>query len=96
MTFTDHVRIVRFINAAREQRQWLSRALSSIDARSGNYASNQRAICGAIGELDKAIWKTMETAGMGMVRSRGMTVAPDGISALELTGAVSSRYAPRK
>lgn len=82
MTSTDQERIVRFINASREHRQWLSRELSSLDARSENFESNQRAIRGAIGELDKVIWKAMETAGMlGACRT---TVTPDGISALEM------------
>jgi len=79
MTFTDQVRIARFINKAREQRQWLSREFSSLDARSADYESNQRVICSAIGELDKAICKAMETAGMG--GSCRMAVTPDGISA---------------
>ena len=64
MITADQARIVSFINAAREQRQWLSRKLSSLEAHSENYESNQRAIRGAIGELDKAIWKALETAGM--------------------------------
>jgi hypothetical protein len=55
MTSTDQERTARFLNRAREQRQWLSRELSSLDARSENYESDQRAIRGAIGELDKVI-----------------------------------------
>jgi hypothetical protein len=94
MTSTEQERIVRFINAAREHRQWLSRELSSLDALSENYGSNQRAIRGATGELDKAIWKAMEP--VGMVGSCRMTVKPDGISAMELTGTVSTRCAPAK
>ena len=64
MTSTDQAGIARFVNAAREQRQWLSHELSSLEASSENYESNQRAIRGAIGELDKAIRKAMETAGV--------------------------------
>jgi hypothetical protein len=94
MKVTDQVGIARFINKAREQRQWLSREFSSLDARSENYESNQRAIRGAIGELDKVIWNAMETA--GMVHSCQTTVTPDGISASEVTGAVSTRSAPAK
>jgi hypothetical protein len=94
MTSTDQQGTVRFINTCREQRQWLSRELSSLDARSVDYESNQRAIRGAIGELDKAIWKAMETA--GMIGSCRTTVTPDGISAPELTGTVPTRCAPAK
>ena len=55
-------RTARFINRAREQRQWLSRELSSLDS-SENYESNQRAIRGAIGELDKVILESDSDAG---------------------------------
>jgi len=65
MTFAGQERIARFINEAKEHRQWLSRELSSLDACSENYESNQRAIRGAIGELDRAIRKAMETASNG-------------------------------
>ena len=65
MTFADQERIARFINEAKEHRQWLSRELSSLDACSENYESNQRAIRGAIGELDKVIRNTIQTPGHG-------------------------------
>ena len=65
MTSTDQEKIVRFINASREHRQWLSRELSSLDAGSENYESNQRAIRGAIGELDKVIANAIQTPGHG-------------------------------
>jgi hypothetical protein len=94
MTFEHQEGIVRFINACRDQRQWLFRELCSLDARSVDYESNQRAIRGAIGELDKAIWKAMEEA--GMVSSCRMTVTRDDISAPELRGTVSTRCAPAK
>ena len=81
MTFTDQERTARFINEAKEQRQWLSHELSRLDAGSENYESNQRAILSAIGELDKVTWKAMETA--GMIGSCRTPVTPDGISALE-------------
>jgi hypothetical protein len=94
MTSTDQEGTVRFINKAREQRQWLSRELSSLDARSENYESNQRAIRGAIGELDTVIWRAMEAA--GMVDLCRTTVTSDAISASELRGTVSTRCAPAK
>jgi hypothetical protein len=94
MTSTDQEKTVRFINASREHRQWLSRELSILDARCENYESNQRAIRGAMGELDKVIWKAMKTA--GMLGSCRTTVTPDGISARELTDTVSSRCPPAK
>jgi hypothetical protein len=94
MSFTDQEGTVRFINALREQRRWLSRELSSLDARSVDYESNQRAIRGAIGELDTVIWKAMEEA--GMVSSCRMTVTRDDISAPELRGTVFTRCAPAK
>jgi hypothetical protein len=62
MTFENHEGIVRFINASREQRRWLSRELSNLDARSENYESYesyQPAIRGAIGEPDTVTWKAM-------------------------------------
>jgi hypothetical protein len=43
----------------------LSRELSSLDACSENYESNQRAIRGAIGELDKVIGNAIQTSGHG-------------------------------
>ncbi len=94
MTFENQEGIVRFINACREQRQWLSRELSRLDSRSESYASNQRAITGAIGELDKVIWKAMETAGMG--RSCRTTVTSDAISAGKSPGAVATGCIPAK
>ena len=63
MTFTDHETIVRFINDAKEHRQWLSRELSSLDARSENYESIQWAIGGAMKELDKVIGNAIQTLG---------------------------------
>ena len=89
MTFTDQERIGRFINEAKEQRQWLSRELSSLDARSEDYASNEKAITGAIRELDRLILERDSDA--GHIASCRMTVTPAGISALELTGTVSTR-----
>jgi hypothetical protein len=94
MTSTDQEGTVRFINKAREQRQWLSRELSGLDARSVDYESNHRAIRVAIGELDNAIWKAMEAA--GMVDLCRTTVTSDAISASELRGSVSTRCAPAK
>jgi hypothetical protein len=55
MTSTDQERIVRFIEDAKEHRQWLSRELSSLDANSEDYESNRRAILGAVRELDRVI-----------------------------------------
>jgi hypothetical protein len=94
MTFEDQESLVRFINASREQRRWLSRELSNLDARSENYESNQRAIRGAIGELDTVIWKAMEAE--GMVDLCRTTVTSDAISAGKLPGAVPTRCIPAK
>jgi hypothetical protein len=94
MTFENQEGIVRFINACREQRQWLSRELSRLDPHSESYASNQRAIRGAIGELDTLIWKAMEAA--GMVDLCRTTVTTDAISAGKSPGAVSTRCVPAK
>jgi hypothetical protein len=60
MIFADQARVVRFIHDAKEQRQWLSRELSSLETSSENFESNRRAICGAIRELDKAIAETID------------------------------------
>jgi hypothetical protein len=97
MTFENHERIVRFINASREQRRWLSRELSNLDARSENYESYesyQRGIRGAIGELDTVTWKAMEAA--GMVDLCRTTVTSDAISAGKSPGAVPTRRIPAK
>ena len=94
MTFADQERNVRFINDAKKQRQWLSCELSSLDPRSENYKNDQRAICDAIGELDKVIGNAIQTPGHGGLCQ--MTVAPDGIPALELTVMISTCCAPAK
>ena len=63
MTSTDQERIARFIDDANEQREWLSRELSGLDPLSETCESSQRAIRGAIGELDKVIAKAIQNAG---------------------------------
>jgi hypothetical protein len=94
MTSKDQDTLIRFINTSREHRQWLSHELSRLDPRSESYASNQRAIRGAIGELDTVIWKAMEAA--GMVDLCRTTVTSDAISSGKLPGAVPTRCIPAK
>ena len=61
MTSTDQALVNRFINDAKAQRQWLYGELASLDTSSENYESSQRAIHGALRELDKAISQTLQT-----------------------------------
>jgi len=61
MTSTDQALVERFINDAKAQRQWLYGELASLDTSSENYESSQRAIHGALRELDKAISQTLQT-----------------------------------
>ena len=61
MRSTDQALIERFINDAKAQRQWLYGELASLDTSSENYESSQRAIHGALRELDKAISQTLQT-----------------------------------
>jgi len=61
MTLTDQLRIAGFIDDAKKQRQWLCTELVRLDPRSESYDGNQRAICGAIGELDKIIVNAIQT-----------------------------------
>ena len=63
MTIADQEGSWCLINDAKEQRQWLSHELSSLDACSEDYKTNRRAIRGAIGELDKVIRNATRTRG---------------------------------
>ena len=52
---------MRFINHAKEQRDWLVCELSGLDAQSEDYQSNKRAIRDSIKELDKVIVKAIQS-----------------------------------
>lgn len=52
---------MRFINHAKEQRDWLVCELSGLVAQSENYQSNERAIRDSIKELDKIILKAIQS-----------------------------------
>ncbi|HLX84397.1 MAG TPA: hypothetical protein VKR59_10905 [Terriglobales bacterium] len=61
MKLAEQERNMRFINHAKEQRDWLVCELSGLVAQSENYQSNERAIRDSIKELDKIILKAIQS-----------------------------------